>query len=127
MSSNSLLPRILTRRSLLQGATTLAVSSLLPGCSSTSGSTSTVPPPNNGQPTPSGPIEPLSLTVTATSAGTSGPAFAGLSYEKSSLTEPLFTAANTNLIGLFQRLGPSVLRIGGNSVDKNAWTPTGPS
>ncbi len=67
-----------------------------------------------------------SLTVNSNTSGSIGPAFAGLSYEKSSLTEPLFSASNTNLIGLFQRLGPSILRIGGNSVDRNVWTPTGP-
>jgi hypothetical protein len=66
-----------------------------------------------------------SLTVTATANGSVGPAFAGLSYEKSSLYEPLFTAANADLIGLFRRLGASVLRIGGNSVDRNVWTPNG--
>lgn len=65
------------------------------------------------------------LAVTATASGSIGPAFAGLSYEKSSLTGPLFTGSNANLIGLFKRLGPSVLRIGGNSVDRNVWTPTG--
>lgn len=68
-----------------------------------------------------------SLTVTATSVGSIGLAFAGFSYEKSSINENphLFTASNANLIGLFKRLGPSVLRIGGNSVDRNVWTPTG--
>lgn len=68
-----------------------------------------------------------SLTITATASGVIGPAFAGLSYEKSSLYENpyLFTASNTNLIGLFKRLGASVLRIGGNSVDRNVWTPNG--
>jgi hypothetical protein len=52
-------------------------------------------------------------------------AFAGLSYEKSSLTETLFTASNAALIGLFKLLGPGILRIGGNSVDVNIWTPNG--
>jgi hypothetical protein len=66
-----------------------------------------------------------SLTVTATTAGSIGSAFAGLSYEKSSLQEPLFTGSNSNLIGMFKRLGTSILRIGGNSVDKNVWTPNG--
>jgi hypothetical protein len=65
------------------------------------------------------------LGVTAAAAGSIGSAFAGLSYEKSSLYEPLFTASNTDLIGLFKRLGPSILRIGGNSVDQNIWTPNG--
>ncbi len=67
------------------------------------------------------------MTVTATSAGSVGPAFAGLSYEKASLYENpyLFTASNSNLISLFKLLGPGVLRVGGNSVDRNVWTPGG--
>jgi hypothetical protein len=63
--------------------------------------------------------------VSAANAGAIGAAFAGLSYEKSTLYEPLFTGSNSNLIGLFDRLGSSVLRIGGNSVDQNVWTPNG--
>jgi hypothetical protein len=74
---------------------------------------------------PSGALTQASVTVVAASAGMIGSAFAGLSYEKSTLYEPLFTAANSNLIGLFERLGASVLRIGGNSVDRNVWTPNG--
>ncbi len=68
-----------------------------------------------------------SLSVSATAAGAIATAFAGLSYEKSSINESpyLFTASNANLIGLFKRLGPSVLRIGGNSVDKNVWNAAG--
>ena len=65
------------------------------------------------------------MSVSAATAGTIGSAFAGLSYEKNTLYEPLFSASNANLIGLFKRLGSSVLRIGGNSVDKNVWTPNG--
>lgn len=47
--------------------------------------------------------------------------FAGLSYEKSKLAVPMFTAANTPLIELFRLLGPSVLRIGANQVDRATW------
>jgi hypothetical protein len=65
------------------------------------------------------------VTVSSASAGAIGPAFAGLSYEKSTLYGPLFQASNSDLIDLFKRLGPSVLRVGGNSVDKNVWTPGG--
>jgi hypothetical protein len=65
------------------------------------------------------------LGVTATAMGSIGSAFAGLSYEKSSLYEPLFTPSNAALIGLFKLLGPSILRIGGSSVDQNVWTPNG--
>jgi hypothetical protein len=52
--------------------------------------------------------------------------FVGLSYEKSKLSEPLFSPSNANLIGLCKRLGPGSLRIGGNSVDETTWNPTGP-
>jgi len=115
----------LTRRDLLQGAATLAVSSLL-GCSSSSTApATTTQPASNPQPTPASPITQASVSITATSAGSIGPAFAGLSYEKENLQESLFTATNADLIGLFKRLGPSVLRLGGNSVDKNVWTPNG--
>jgi hypothetical protein len=65
------------------------------------------------------------LTVTDTAAGYIDPAFAGLSYGKSYLSERFFTASNSDLIGLFNRLGPSVLRIGGDSVDTNVWSPSG--
>lgn len=69
----------------------------------------------------------VSVSISATSAGSIGSAFAGLSYEKSSINEKphLFTGSNSNLIGLFKRLGPSVLRIGGNSVDRNVWALNG--
>jgi hypothetical protein len=122
----------LKRRQTIQGAIALAASSILPGCGSTSGSSSSGSPGGgssngNPQPAPSGAITSASLSVTATSAGSIGTAFAGLSYEKSTLYENpyLFTASNTNLIALFKLIGPSVLRIGGNSVDRNVWTPSG--
>jgi hypothetical protein len=80
----------------------------------------------NAQPAPLGPATQASLDVSAVEAGIVGPNFAGLSYEKSALIEPLFTAANADLVGLFQLLGPSVLRIGGNTVDQCTWNPDGP-
>lgn len=116
----------LTRRQVLHSTLALAASSLFSGCgSSNSPGTVNPPPATNPQPTPAGPMIQASLNVTATASGSIGSAFAGLSYEKSSLTEPLFTASNTDLIGLFKRLGNSVLRIGGNSVDRNVWNPNG--
>jgi hypothetical protein len=122
----------LRRRQTIQGALALAASALLPGCGSTSGSSSSGSQGggssnSNPQPTPSGSITSASLTVTATSAGSIGSAFAGLSYEKSTLYENpyLFSGANANLIALFKLIGPSILRIGGNSVDRNVWTPSG--
>ena len=120
---------LLTRRQALQGALALAASSLLPGCGASSPNTVTTTPPQTGnpQPVPAAPITSASLSVTATAAGSIGPAFAGLSYEKSSIIENpyLFTGANSSLVALFKLLGPSVLRIGGNSVDRNVWTPNG--
>jgi hypothetical protein len=122
----------LSRRQTIQGALAVAASSLLPGCGSSSVSSSSGSPGGgssntNPQPTPSGPITSASLSITASSAGSIGSAFAGLSYEKSTLYENpyLFAATNANLIALFKLIRPSILRIGGNSVDRNVWTPSG--
>jgi hypothetical protein len=56
------------------------------------------------------------------------PGFASLSFEKSHINTSgnvYFGSGNTNLIGLFNRIGPGVLRIGANSVDRMTWTPNG--
>jgi hypothetical protein len=117
----------------MQGTAALVAGSLLTGCGSSNSSgataTNTQPAPlalQNPQPTPTGTLTPASLTVTTAPTGLIGPAFAGLSYEKHQLYSPLFSASNSDLIGMFKRLGPSVLRVGGDSVDKNVWTPNGP-
>ena len=47
--------------------------------------------------------------------------FAGLSYEKSKLTSPLFSGSNASMISMLRLLGPSVLRVGGNTVDTTSW------
>jgi hypothetical protein len=66
------------------------------------------------------------VTVSGSSGASIGAAFAGLSYEKGSFSsEPLFVGTNTNMIGMFKRLGTSLLRIGGNSVDKTLWNASG--
>jgi hypothetical protein len=65
------------------------------------------------------------VTITATATGAIGPAFAGLSYEKSQMANPFFSPSNAGAIGLFKLIGPSLLRIGGNSVDKTTWSPNG--
>jgi len=54
-----------------------------------------------------------------------GSTFAGFSYEKSQVSKAYFSPANTALLALYGRLGPGVLRVGGNSVDKTTWRPTG--
>ena len=55
-----------------------------------------------------------------------GPSFLGLSYEKNTIYTQLFRPDNTDLIALFQRLGPGILRVGGNSVDLTLWDSAGP-
>jgi hypothetical protein len=75
---------------------------------------------------PTGPSQTASITLSpASNAGAVPAALAGLSYEKNKLSSGFFNGSNATLIGCFQRLGPSVLRIGGNSVDQTTWTPTG--
>ncbi len=85
-----------------------------------------VTPAPTPQPLPIGAITAASLTVTGTTAGTLGPGFLGLAYQKQTLSTPLFTGSNAELIGLFKRLGTGVLRLGGTSVDQTVWTPQGP-
>jgi hypothetical protein len=82
--------------------------------------------PLPSQPIPSGPVTAATVSISKLQAGTVPARFVGLSYEKRSLSEPLFSGSNTDLIGLFRRLGPSLLRIGGNSVDETIWNPNGP-
>ncbi len=64
----------------------------------------------------------LAATPSTISVGSS---YAGLSYEKSKLSTALFSPSNATLIGLFRGLGPSLLRIGGNSVDDTLWNAAG--
>jgi hypothetical protein len=117
----------LTRRQLVAGCGALAAGAWLGGCGGGGGNGSaTSSAATNPQPTPAGSLTSATLSVSALSLGSIGPAFAGLSYEKSSLALPRFTPGNADLIGMFQGLGESLLRIGGNSVDKTQWTPAGP-
>jgi len=79
------------------------------------------------QPIPTAVQTVATATLTVQSAGGLPDYFLGLSYEKVTfVTESLFTAANTSLAGLLNRLGNGVLRLGGNSVDQTLWTPDGP-
>jgi hypothetical protein len=72
-----------------------------------------------------GPVVAGTVTIDpATTVGQVGPRFVGLSYEKSHLTDGFFSAANAPLVALFKLLGPSLLRIGGNSVDATTWDPS---
>ena len=122
---------VLSRRSLLQGIAAFSTTVLFAGCgggasgapAAGSSATETLADP---QPSPAGAATQASLNISSVSSGNLGAGFVGLSYEKSALSEPLFTVSNAELIGLFKLLGPSVLRIGGNSVDQFVWTPGGP-
>jgi hypothetical protein len=135
--SPTLIRRSLSRRQLLHGFAAVAASSVLSGCGaslvrSVTSSTGAQPtpsqpsaPPPAPQPLPIGAITAASMTIGSATAGSFAPGFLGVAYEKQSLLTTLFAAANTNLLGLFQRLGPGVLRIGGASVDQSVWTPGG--
>jgi len=50
----------------------------------------------------------------------------GFSFEKNTLSTPLFSATNAPLVALFRLLGPGVLRLGGNSVDRVTFDADGP-
>jgi hypothetical protein len=82
--------------------------------------------------TPGGPAAkgtPVSGTVTvkrATAQGHLGPGFVGLSYEKTHLSDGYLAASNAPLVALFRLLGPSILRLGGNSVDLSSWQASAP-
>src|SRR5580704_13308209 len=85
------------------------------------------PPPVDAAPEASGPVVDGTVTVNHASVAAAFPAgMAGLSYEKGHLTDGYFTGSNAPLIAMLKLLGPSVLRVGGNSVDTTTWQPTGP-
>jgi len=66
----------------------------------------------------------VAVTVgAATSSGQIVRGQAGLSYEKTKLGTPFFAEGNATLVGLFRGVGPSLLRLGGNSVDECVFLP----
>lgn len=111
----------LTRRHILRSAAAGAGGALLSAaiCRATGRA------PTRPQSAPTGPLTRASLTVTSNQRGAIPPFFTGLSYEKTELTYPAFTGKNSDMIGLFRRLGPGVLRLGGHEVEMNVWTPHG--
>ena len=83
--------------------------------------------PRRWRPEPAGAAAPVEVHVDPTSVVGAVPSRAvGLSLEKSTLALPLFTATNTPLVALFRLLGPGLLRLGGNSVERTEWDPHGP-
>jgi hypothetical protein len=67
----------------------------------------------------------VTVAVSKTSANQIGSDFAGFSYEKDRIGAGVFDPNDTNLVNLFRLLGPSVLRVGGNLVDKVNWNASG--
>jgi hypothetical protein len=67
----------------------------------------------------------MKIAVLPGVTGQIGDGFCGFSYEKSQIATSTFTGENRNLIGLLQRLGTGVLRIGGNSADQATWERSG--
>jgi hypothetical protein len=112
------------RRTILQGLSGFAIGTLLDGCGGGNGGPG-VSGPSSPQPQPSGALTQIPVTISSTTMGTVGANFAGLSYEKSSMALPRFTPDNTDLIGLFRRLGPSLMRLGAGSVDTVHWAQAG--
>jgi hypothetical protein len=110
----------LSRRRLIHGAASLAVSSLVSGCGYNSHSNVSTP---SGNPAPASPtpVAGGSLTVGSNVIGAIPSRFIGLSYEKLAITYNYFYPANHNLIALFRLLGTGVLRLGGGSVDQLLW------
>jgi hypothetical protein len=68
---------------------------------------------------------PVTIAVSSASNGNVGTGFAGFSYEKDRVGAGMFSVSNTRLVNLFRVLGPSVLRLGGNLVDKVNWNASG--
>ncbi|MGA7156116.1 MAG: hypothetical protein WBY53_04680 [Acidobacteriaceae bacterium] len=143
--ASSDIPRSLSRRHLLSGVAAMAASAALTGCGasltrsiSAAAATATLASPpqipsrpmpktvtSTPQPVPSGALTPATLAIASNVVATLAPNFLGFAYEKQSLTTPLFSASNADLVGLFQRLGPCVLQVGGASVDQCVWTANG--
>lgn len=68
----------------------------------------------------------VSINLSANSTGQVVPNdFLGFSFERLILTDTTyFNISNTSFINLFKNLGPGLIRIGGATVDKIAWTNT---
>jgi hypothetical protein len=118
----------LTRRHMLRGMAGFAAVTTMGLCRRSfamSGVGAELASTSNPQPVPVGDVVQAELTMSGSKVGTVGAGFVGLSYEKQTLYEPLLTAANTDMVALFKLLGPSVLRVGGNSVDETVWVATG--
>jgi hypothetical protein len=127
-----------SRRRFLVEASALVGTSSLPGlvacdgANHTSAETTAPSPPSPAPPAPAPATSPApppqSADVRAAVTFRSSEAAAlvdshypGLSYEKDKLADSMFDGTNTALVQLFRLLGPSVLRLGANAVDRCSW------
>ena len=77
-------------------------------------------------PPPSGPYVTATVVVSKASPGeTINSNFLGLSYEKFTVSTRLLTSANTPLVNYLNKLGPGIIRIGGDSVNHTTWNASG--
>lgn len=119
--------RAFTRRLLLRASALIGVC-LLPGLAGCDSDRDAPPTAAGAAPLPpSPPPERPDVLAEVTFKAAPGAVrldsrFAGLSYEKTKLVVPMFTGANAALIKLFGLLGPAVLRIGANAVDRSSWS-----
>jgi hypothetical protein len=113
----------ISRRSLLKNTAIAAATCYLGSHGFSVAEASTSP---QAQPAPAGQIVAASIAIANKTLGTIPDAFTGLSYSKEKMLGTLFTGGNKSLIGVFQRLGVGMLRLGGTSVDQSVWTPDRP-
>ncbi|TDU01691.1 hypothetical protein EDD99_0057 [Streptomyces sp. 846.5] len=69
---------------------------------------------------------PANVAVDSAGVGRVDTGFAGFSYEKDRVGAGMFNTQDTSLVQLFQLLGSSVLRVGGNLGDIVNWNAGGP-
>jgi len=126
MNNRNQLPT-LTRRHVLKGTAAAAAASFWAGrgLSFAAAATTKSATPGN-QPVPTGALTQIPITISSTATGSLPPAFVGLAYTKEKISGDFFATSDPTLIGIFNRIGPSCLRIGGSSVDQTIWDPTGP-
>ncbi len=121
-------PSAMDRREFMRLGACAAVS-MLAGCGGGNSGSQAATTPDQSSTLPAGAPMALSVQQPMPNTATLDASFASLSYEKSHINTPpgvYFGPRNANLIGLLNALGAGMLRIGGNAVERNTWTPEGP-
>ncbi len=115
------------RRALVPTLAVAALTAVTAVVSSGTASAATASTATKITTTTSAPPTDVTVTVDPTTLGLPVPAGSvGLSYEAAVLdTGRIDGAAPGNLAAMLRGLGPGVLRLGGNSVDRTEWTRTG--